>query len=841
MTNRFTGRALKVLEFAQYEAQELEQNFIGTEHILLGLLHEGEGIAARALRSLGLDFGHVRTRVEDMLGGREMEERRASYYTDRAKRVMELAVEEARSFGHNYIGTEHILLGLIRENEGVAAHVLISLGADLDIVRATVIDMLGGTHENAELPAPDRRRRAAAPAQGEAAAGTPLLDKYGRDINRMAREGKLDPVIGREKEIERIVQILSRRTKNNPILIGEPGVGKTAVAEGLAARIATGAVPRLLQQKRIVSLPMAGLVAGAKYRGEFEERLKGIIDEVMKSGNVILFIDEMHTLIGAGAAEGSLDAANILKPPLSRGEVQIIGATTLKEYKKYFEKDSALERRFQSILVEEPTTEEAEKILHGLRPKYEAFHHAKIRDEALKAAVRLSHRYIPDRCLPDKAIDLMDEAASKSRMKTVVLPTSIKRLEGRLKKLGVEKDTAIKLQDYERAAALRDEESALKEDLAAAKERWQEREMKEVTVTADDIADAVGLWTGIPVKDIAAKESERLLHLEQILTAHVVGQEEAVTAVAKAVRRARAGLKDPKRPIGSFLFLGSTGVGKTELARALAESLFGTEEAIVRFDMSEYMEKHTVSKLVGAPPGYVGYEEGGQLTEAVRRHPYSIILLDEVEKAHPDLFNVLLQVLDDGRLTDAQGRTVDCKNTVIIMTSNAGADYLKQSTSLGFTAGVQTLGDAYEKGKSRVFEEVKRVFRPEFLNRVDEMLVFRPLGKEELTKIVDIMLREVEARLSEKGMALEVSPAAKSKLVESGTDFKYGARPLKRAIRKLVEDEIAERLLKGDFGRGDTIYVKKVGDRLDFVRKQPKDAAKAKKEKEKALRAGAAQ
>ena len=839
MTNRFTGRALKVLEFAQYEAQELEQNFIGTEHILLGLLHEGEGIAARALRSLGLDFGHVRTRVEDMLGGREMEERHASYYTDRAKRVMELAVEEARSFGHNYIGTEHILLGLIRENEGVAAHVLISLGADLDIVRATVIDMLGGTHESAELPTPDRRRRAAAPAQGEAAAGTPLLDKYGRDINRMAREGKLDPVIGREKEIERVVQILSRRTKNNPILIGEPGVGKTAVAEGLAARIATGAVPRLLQQKRIVSLPMAGLVAGAKYRGEFEERLKGIIDEVMKSGNVILFIDEMHTLIGAGAAEGSLDAANILKPPLSRGEVQIIGATTLKEYKKYFEKDSALERRFQSILVEEPTMEEAEKILHGLRPKYEAFHHAKIRDEALKAAVRLSHRYIPDRCLPDKAIDLMDEAASKSRMKTVVLPTSIKRLEERLKKLGVEKDTAIKLQDYERAAALRDEESALKEDLAAAKERWQEREMKEVTVTADDIADAVGLWTGIPVKDIAAKESERLLHLEQILTAHVVGQEEAVTAVAKAVRRARAGLKDPKRPIGSFLFLGSTGVGKTELARALAESLFGTEEAIVRFDMSEYMEKHTVSKLVGAPPGYVGYEEGGQLTEAVRRHPYSIILLDEVEKAHPDLFNVLLQVLDDGRLTDAQGRTVDCKNTVIIMTSNAGADYLKQSTSLGFTAGVQRLGDAYEKGKSRVFEEVKRVFRPEFLNRVDEMLVFRPLGKEELTKIVDIMLREVEARLSEKGMALEVSPAAKSKLVETGTDFKYGARPLKRAIRKLVEDEIAERLLKGDFGRGDTIYVKKVGDRFDFVRKQPKDAAKMKKEK--ALRAGAAQ
>ena len=830
MTNRFTNRALKVLEFAQYEAQELEQIFIGTEHILLGLLHEGEGVAARALRSLGLDLGHVRTRVEGMMSDWELEERRASYYTERAKRVMELAVEEARSFGHSYIGTEHILLGLIRENDGVAARVLISLGADLDIVRATVIDMLGGTHEAPEPPQPERRRRSE-DMQRAAGAGTPLLDKYGRDINRMAKDGKLDPVIGREKEIERVVQILSRRTKNNPILIGEPGVGKTAVAEGLAMRIVTGAVPRLLQTKRIISLPMAGLVAGAKYRGEFEERMKGVIDEVLKSGNVILFIDEMHTLVGAGAAEGSLDAANILKPPLSRGEVQIIGATTLKEYKKYFEKDSALERRFQSILIEEPTTAEAEKILHGLRPKYEAFHHAKIRDEALKAAVRLSHRYIPDRCLPDKAIDLMDEAASKARMKTVVLPTSIKRAEERLKKIGMEKDTAIKLQDYERAAALRDEEGALKEELAAARDRWQAREMREVTVTADDIADAVGLWTGIPVKEIAAKESERLLHLEQILTAHVVGQEEAVTAVAKAVRRARAGLKDPKRPIGSFLFLGSTGVGKTELARALAESLFGSEEAIVRFDMSEYMEKHTVSKLVGAPPGYVGYEEGGQLTEAVRRHPYSIILLDEVEKAHPDLFNVLLQVLDDGRLTDAQGRTVDCKNTVIIMTSNAGADYLKQSTALGFTAGLPTLGDAYEKGKSRVFEEVKRVFRPEFLNRVDEMLVFRPLGKEELLKIVDIMLREVEGRLAEKGMALEVSPAAKAKLVESGTDFKYGARPLKRAIRKLVEDEVAERLLKGEFGRGDTIYVKKVGDRLDFVKKQPKEMAKAKKGK----------
>lgn len=819
MTNRFTGRALKVMEFAQYEAQELEQNYIGTEHLLLGLLHEGEGIAALALRSLGLDLDHVRTRIAEMLTKRKTKEQDASYYTERAKRVMEFAVEEARSFGHNYIGTEHILLGLVRENEGMAANVLISLGADLDIVRKAVISILGATKEGAPKK-PERRRSSSSTETRGADNNTPLLDKYGRDISCLAKEDKLDPVIGREKEIERIVQILSRRTKNNPILIGEPGVGKTAVAEGLAARIIQGAVPRLLQQKRIVSLSMAGLVAGAKYRGEFEERLKGIIEEVMKSGKVILFIDEMHTLIGAGASEGSLDAANILKPPLSRGEVQIIGATTLKEYKKYFEKDSALERRFQSILVEEPTTAETEKILFGLRPKYEEFHHAKIKDEALLAAVRLSHRYISDRCLPDKAIDLMDEAASKARMKTVALPTFIKRLEEKLKKLSSSKEIAIKMQAYERAASLRDKETALKEELSIAKTRFQEREMKEVTVSADDIADAVGLFTGIPVKEIAAKESERLLHLEQILSAHVVGQEEAVTIVAKAVRRARAGLKDPKRPIGSFLFLGSTGVGKTELARALAESLFGTKEAILRFDMSEYMEKHTVSKLVGAPPGYVGYEEGGQLTEAVRRHPYSIILLDEVEKAHPDLFNVLLQVLDDGRLTDAQGRTVDCKNTVIIMTSNAGADYLKNSTQLGFSSEKRTLGDAYEKGKERVFEEVKRIFRPEFLNRVDEMLVFRPLEKEALMKIVDIMLREVEARLLEKGMALEVSLPAKTKLVESGTDFKYGARPLKRAIRKLIEDEIAEKILQGEFQRGDTICVKKVGDRLHFVKKR---------------------
>ena len=815
MNNRFTARAIRVLEYAQYEAQDLEQNYIGTEHLLLGLLHEGEGVAARALRSLGLDFDTVRNRVEAVIDEEGAYPAKNPYYTPRAKRVMELAVEEARSFGHNYIGTEHILLGLIRENEGVASRVLVSLGADLDIVRSKVIEMLGGMQEEpGENPGYTTR------ANRNTNTTTPLLNKFGRNLNEMAAQDKMDPVIGREKEIERVIQILSRRTKNNPILIGEPGVGKTAIAEGLAQRIEQGVVPHMLQEKRVISLSMASLVAGAKYRGEFEERLKGIIDEITADGNVILFIDEMHTLIGAGAAEGSIDAANILKPALSRGEIQVIGATTLNEYKKYIEKDSALERRFQTIMVGEPSAEDAIQILLGLRDKYEAFHRAQIKDEAIEAAVKLSHRYITDRFLPDKAIDLMDEAASKVRMKSVAMPNAVKELEEKLEEFDREKEAAITAQEYERAAKIRDEAAAVREELAKAKGKWEKRENNRITVTAEDIAEVVGLWTGIPVRQLAAKESDRLLHMEKILQRRVVGQAEAVTAISKAVRRARAGLKDPKRPIGSFLFLGPTGVGKTELARALAEALFGTEDAIIRFDMSEYMEKYTVSRMVGAPPGYVGYEEGGQLTDAVRRKPYSIILLDEIEKAHPDVFNILLQVLEDGRLTDSQGRTVDFKNTVIIMTSNAGASFLKQeSPAMGFTAKLETQQDKNEQAKKRVLSEVRKLFKPEFLNRIDELLVFHPLGKDELARIVDILLKDVKQRLAEKGMKLEISPAAKAKLIENGTDFKFGARPLKRAIQKLIEDEIAERLLQRSFKSGDTIYVKKVGDNLDFVQK----------------------
>ena len=817
MNNRFTARAIRVLEYAQYEAQDLEQNYVGTEHLLLGLLHESGGIAAKALRELGLDLELVRTRVESVMGGAAYAADHP-YYTPHAKRVMELAVDEARSFGHNYIGTEHILLGIIRENEGIAAQVLISLGADLDVVRSTVVEMLGGMQE--ENP------QAEGSAQGASAVGssaTPLLDKYGRSLNELARTDKLDPVIGRDKEIERVIQILSRRTKNNPVLIGEPGVGKTAIAEGLAQRIEQGVVPHMLQDKRVISLSMASLVAGAKYRGEFEERMKGIIEEIMHAGNVILFIDEMHTLIGAGAAEGSVDAANILKPALSRGEIQVIGATTLKEYKKYVEKDSALERRFQTIMVGEPDVESAILILKGVRDKYEAFHRAKITDEAVEAAVRLSHRYITDRFLPDKAIDLMDEAASKVRMKSVAQPQAVKELEQKLEKFSREKEAAITAQEYERAAKIRDEEGGVRKELETAKERWQKKENNRITVAAEDIADVVALWTGIPVRQLAAKESERLLQLEKILQKRVVGQQEAVTAVAKAVRRARAGLKDPKRPIGSFLFLGPTGVGKTELARALAEALFGTEDAMIRFDMSEYMEKYTVSRLVGAPPGYVGYEEGGQLTDAVRRRPYSILLLDEIEKAHYDVFNILLQVLEDGRLTDSQGRTVDFRNTVIIMTSNAGADHLRPvSPVMGFATGGDSAANQAEAAKKQVLAEVKKLFKPEFLNRVDELLVFHPLGKEELSAIVDILLRDVKKRLVDKKMQLEISPAARAVLVEKGTDFKFGARPLKRAIQKLVEDEIAERLLKKVFRAGDTIYIRKTEGRLEFLKKEEK-------------------
>ena len=824
--NHFTSRAIKAIEFAQYAARELEQDYIGTEHILLGLLHEEGSVAFAALQAAGLTFDAVMQRVEAMVAGDAEYPSDNPYYTPRAKRVMEGAVEEAQTLGHNYIGTEHILLSLLEETEGAAAELLIGMGVDIDALQGEVLDRIDHPHPEGDGE-PSRTEK----VKGRQA--PQLIKKYGRNLNDMAKEDRMDPVIGRDKEIQRVIQILARRTKNNPILLGEPGVGKTAIAEGLAQRIVEGSVPYMLQDKKVVSLSLASLVAGAKYRGEFEERLKGLIDEVRQDGTIILFIDEMHTLVGAGAAEGALDAANILKPALSRGEIQIIGATTLDEYKKHLEKDAALSRRFQTILVEEPGIEDAKKILMGLRGKYEAFHCAHIEDAAIEAAVRLSHRYITDRFLPDKAIDLMDEAASKVRMKQVAQPEKLQEIRARLEKLGVEKEAAISAQDYERAAHIRDDEQKVKEELEEAKRRFEKRGKSRITVTADDIADVVAQWTGVPVRQIAAKESDRLLHMEKILTRRVVGQQEAVEAVSKAIRRARAGLKDPKRPIGSFLFLGPTGVGKTELAKALSEALFGTEDAIIRFDMSEYMEKYAVSRMVGAPPGYVGYEEGGQLTDAVRRKPYSIILLDEIEKAHPDVFNVLLQVLDDGRLTDGKGRTVDFRNTVIIMTSNAGATLLKKSApALGFAVGSgDEKQEAEDAAKKRVLGEVRHIFKPEFLNRIDELIVFHPLGREELSKIIDILLRDVRTRLAEKEIRLEVSPAAKNVLVEKGTDFKYGARPLKRAIQKLIEDEIAEHLLARDFKRGDTIQVRKNGAKLDFVRKETEKDRKDSKEK----------
>ena len=761
-------------------------------------------MAAQVLAELGVDFETARSRIGRVTGTREGEPDNP-YYTPSAKRVMQFSVEEANQLGHDYIGTEHILLALTRESGNTAARVLSSLGADLDLVRETVFEMLDDEGDEQE----------------KSEAGTPLLVKYGRSLSDLAAKGKLDPVVGREREIQRVIQILARRVKNNPILIGEPGVGKTAIVEGLAEAITSGAVPYMLRDKRVISLSMSAVVAGAKYRGEFEERLHGILKEIRKAGNVILFIDEMHTLIGAGGAEGSLDAANILKPALSRGEIQVIGATTVKEYRKYFEKDAALVRRFQTVLVEEPDADAAIAILRGLRETYEDYHHARITDEALDAAVRLSKRYITDRFLPDKAIDLMDEAASKVRMTTVAQPDGVREAEKEIDRLRAEKESAIEAQEYERAALLRDEEGVVKKRLEEAQSEWKESGKEQITVTEEDIAEAVGLWTGIPVRKIEAQESERLLHLEKILKRRVVGQGEAVAALSRAIRRARAGLKDPKRPIGSFLFLGPTGVGKTELAKALAEALFDSEDAIIRFDMSEYMEKFTVSRLVGAPPGYVGYEEGGQLTDAVRKKPYSIILLDEIEKAHPDVFNILLQVLEDGRLTDSQGRTADFKNTVVIMTSNVGASFLKdEGAPMGFLVH-DTAADSQERAKKRVLEETKKVFKPEFLNRLDETLVFHALGKEELSAIVDILLGEVRARLVEKDMKLTLSPAVKAMLIEKGTDFKFGARPLKRAIRKLIEDPLSEKLLAHAFHPGDTINTKKVGDALEFVRKLP--------------------
>lgn len=792
MFGRFTERAQKVLALAQEEALRLGHNNIGTEHILLGIVREGEGIAAKALSALGLSTEKIQKEVEALIG-RGQELTQTIHYTPRAKKVIELSMDEARKLGHSYVGTEHILLGLIREGEGVAARVLNNLGVSLNKARQQVLHLLGSNE-------------AASSHQGGGSsnANTPTLDSLARDLTVVAREGSLDPVIGRGKEIQRVIEVLSRRTKNNPVLIGEPGVGKTAIAEGLAQQIVNNEVPEILRDKRVMTLDMGTVVAGTKYRGEFEDCLKKVMDEIRQAGNIILFIDELHTLIGAGGAEGAIDASNILKPSLARGELQCIGATTLDEYRKYIEKDAALERRFQPIQVDEPTLEESIQILKGLRDRYEAHHRVSISDEAIEQAVKLSDRYISDRFLPDKAIDLIDEAGSKVRLRSFTTPPNLKELEQKLESVRNEKDASVQSQEFEKAASLRDTEQRLREELEDTKKIWKEQQGKENSaVTVEDIAMVVSSWTGVPVSKLAQEETERLLNMEEILHSRVIGQEEAVKAVAKAVRRARAGLKDPKRPIGSFIFLGPTGVGKTELARALAESIFGDEDAMIRIDMSEYMEKHSTSRLVGSPPGYVGYEEGGQLTEKVRRKPYSVVLLDEIEKAHPDVFNILLQVLEDGRLTDSKGRTVDFRNTILIMTSNVGADTLKRSKHLGFT--VEAEGQDYKDMKGKVMAEMKRAFRPEFLNRIDEIIVFHSLEKPHLAEIVKLMADQLTKRLKEQEIDLELTKEAIDKIAEEGFDPEYGARPLRRAIQKHIEDRLSEELLKGVVQKGQKV------------------------------------
>jgi len=807
--DRFTERAQKVMVYSQEEAVRQNYNYIGTEHILLGILREGEGIAAQVLKNKGIDLITVRQQVEALVGKGQQEVGQVIGYTPRTKTILELSVEEARSLGQNYIGTEHLLLALIREGEGVAAQILMAMGLNFDSLRQEIVGLMDS--EGA------KGKRSEASVKGS---NTPNLNQYGRDLTEMAKEGKLDPIIGREKEIERVIQILSRRTKNNPALIGDPGVGKTAIAEGLAQKIIEGNIPEILKGKRVVTLDLSSMVAGSKYRGEFEERLKNVMNEIRESKNVILFLDEMHTIIGAGGAEGAIDASNILKPALARGEIQAIGATTLDEYRKHVEKDAALERRFQPVMVGEPTKEEALLILEGLRDKYEAHHKVKITDEALKSAVELSDRYIADRFLPDKAIDLVDEAASKVRIKIFTAPPDLKRLEEELEALEKEKSEAISLQNYERAAELRDRMQHIRQKLEDGRKNWNDKaSSKDSVVTEEDIASIVSGWTGIPVTKLAEEESNRLLNLESILHQRVIGQEEAVLAVSKAIKRARVGLKDPKRPVGSFIFLGPTGVGKTELSKALADALFGDENAVIRIDMSEYMEKHTVSKLIGSPPGYVGYEEGGQLTEKVRRKPYSVILLDEIEKAHPDVFNVLLQILDDGRLTDGKGRTVDFKNSVVIMTSNVGVSTIRKQAVLGFATSSDEREDAYEKMKGNVLEELKKTFRPEFLNRIDEIIVFHQLQEEHLRKIVDLMLKSLLVRIKEMNINVEFTDKARAFLAEKGYDQAYGARPLRRAIQKMVEDQLSEEMLKGKIKPGSEVLVDVEDDKLIFRNK----------------------
>lgn len=803
---RFTERAQRALIYAQEEARALGHNYVGTEHLLLGLLKEGEGAAAQVLKELGLDIDTCRRQIEELTGKGDFNFTEGFGYTPRTKRVMELSFYEARNLGHNYVGTEHLLLALVREGEGVAARILSDFGADFKKLRSQVLNIL--KEEGAE------NHLATAKKGGTS---TPVLDQYGTDLTYLASEGQLDPVIGREKEIERVIQILSRRTKNNPVLIGEAGVGKTAVAEGLAQRIQEGNVPELLKDKKIVTLDMPGMLAGAKYRGEFEERLKNVMSEIKKNKDIILFIDEMHTIIGAGAAEGAIDASNILKPALARGEIQAIGATTIDEYRKHVEKDPALERRFQPVNVGEPSKEETVQILFGLRDRYEAHHKVRITDGALRAAVELSDRYITDRYLPDKAIDLIDEAASRVRLQAFTAPPDLKEMESRLEDLHKEKEEAVMNQNYEKAAQIRDEEQKLKNQLEEMKSNWAKKStVNTETVKEEEIAHIVASWTGIPVKKLTEEEADRLLNLEETLHKRVIGQDEAVKAVSRAIRRARAGLKDPNRPVGSFIFLGPTGVGKTELCKALAEVLFGDEDAMIRLDMSEYMERHTVSRLVGSPPGYVGYDDGGQLSERVRRKPYSVVLFDEIEKAHPDVFNILLQILEDGRLTDSKGRTVDFKNTVIVMTSNVGAHSLRKQKSIGFGSGDNMAASEYQKMKDNIMEDLKKTFRPEFLNRLDETIVFHSLEEDHLKQIVKIMVDSVSARLEEKDIYLEVTDAAKEFMTSEGFDPTYGARPLRRVIQRLLEDNLSEEILAGRVKVGDRVKVDVKDGKLVF-------------------------
>lgn len=801
---RFTERAQKALLYAQEEARNMGHNYVGTEHLLLGLLREKDGAAAKVLTDMGLDLDKMRNYIVQLVGKGNYNFNEGFGYTPRTKRVMELSFYEARNLGHNYVGTEHLLLALVREGEGVAARILKDANIDFEKIRGQIMQMV--QEEGGESQSTPRGK-----------SNTPNLDQFGTDLTELAREGKLDPVIGRDKEIERVVQILSRRTKNNPVLIGEPGVGKTAIAEGLAQRIVEGNIPELLKGKRVVTLDLSGMVAGAKYRGEFEERLKSVMEEIKQAKDVILFIDEMHTIIGAGAAEGAIDASNILKPALARGEIQAIGATTLDEYQKHVEKDAALERRFLPVMVGEPTVEETIQILHGLRDRYEAHHKVRITDEAIEAAATLSDRYITDRFLPDKAIDLIDEAASRVRLKSYTAPPDLKNLEKKLEDLRKEKEEAVANQNFEKAAQLRDEERKVRDEIEAEKEKWKKTQAAgNQMVGEQEIAEIISNWTGIPVVKLTEEESERLLKMEETLHRRVIGQDEAINAVSRAIRRARVGLKDPKRPVGSFMFLGPTGVGKTELCKALAEVLFGDEDYMIRIDMSEYMERHAVSRLIGSPPGYVGYDEGGQLTEQVRRRPYSVILFDEIEKAHPDVFNILLQILEDGRLTDGKGRVVDFRNTVIVMTSNVGAHTIRKQKTLGFAPVQDTIDSEYEKMKENIMEELKKTFRPEFINRVDEIIVFHALEDEHLRKIVPLMLENAIKRLAQKDIHLTISDAAKDFMVKEGFDPVYGARPLRRAIQRAVEDNLSEEILAGRIKVGDKVLIDVENDKLVF-------------------------